>query len=65
MSATRTRNKLADLGAVAAGLAHEIRNPLNSLYINGQLLEEMSPSCRKGASRRSRTSSPSRAPTSR
>jgi two-component system sensor histidine kinase PilS (NtrC family) len=39
--ATRTRNKLADLGAVAAGLAHEIRNPLNSLYINCQLLEEM------------------------
>jgi len=39
--ATKTRNKLADLGAVAAGLAHEIRNPLNSLYINGQLLEEM------------------------
>jgi signal transduction histidine kinase len=39
--ATRTRDKLADLGAVAAGLAHEIRNPLNSLYINGQLLEEM------------------------
>jgi signal transduction histidine kinase len=37
----KTRNKLADLGAVAAGLAHEIRNPLNSLYINGQLLEEM------------------------
>ena len=41
MPATRTRNKVADLGAVAAGLAHEIRNPLNSLYINGQLLEEM------------------------
>jgi len=39
--ATRPRNKVADLGAVAAGLAHEIRNPLNSLYINGQLLEEM------------------------
>jgi len=29
------------MGAVAAGLAHEIRNPLNSLYINSQLLEEM------------------------
>ena len=41
MPATRTRNKVADLGAVAAGLAHEIRNPLNSLYVNGQLLEEM------------------------
>jgi signal transduction histidine kinase len=39
--ATRTRKKVADLGAVAAGLAHEIRNPLNSLYINSQLLEEM------------------------
>jgi two-component system sensor histidine kinase PilS (NtrC family) len=39
--ATKTRKKLADLGAVAAGLAHEIRNPLNSLYINSQLLEEM------------------------
>ena len=41
MPATRIRKKLADLGAVAAGLAHEIRNPLNSLYINSQLLEEM------------------------
>ncbi|MGE5246965.1 MAG: sensor histidine kinase [Verrucomicrobiota bacterium] len=41
MPATRTRKNLSDLGAVAAGLAHEIRNPLNSLYINGQLLEEM------------------------
>lgn len=38
---TGTRKKLADLGAVASGLAHEIRNPLNSLYINSQLLAEM------------------------
>ena len=36
-----TRKKLADLGAVASGLAHEIRNPLNSLYINSQLLAEL------------------------
>lgn len=41
MPATKTQKKLADLGAVAAGLAHEIRNPLNSLFINSQLLEEM------------------------
>ncbi|MBI5906280.1 MAG: GHKL domain-containing protein [Deltaproteobacteria bacterium] len=41
MPATRTRKKVADLGVVAAGLAHEIRNPLNSLYINSQILEEM------------------------
>ncbi len=32
---------LADLGVVASGLAHEIRNPLNSLYINSQLLVEL------------------------
>jgi signal transduction histidine kinase len=38
---TGTKKKLADLGAVASGLAHEIRNPLNSLYINSQLLVEM------------------------
>jgi signal transduction histidine kinase len=38
---TGTRKKLSDLGAVASGLAHEIRNPLNSLYINSQILSEM------------------------
>jgi signal transduction histidine kinase len=36
-----TKKTLADLGVVASGLAHEIRNPLNSLYINNQLLVEM------------------------
>ena len=41
MSATGKRKRLADLGAVASGLAHEIRNPLNSLYINSQILAEM------------------------
>ncbi len=41
MPSTGTRKKLADLGAVASGLAHEIRNPLNSLSINSQILVEM------------------------
>jgi len=38
---TGTKKQLADLGAVASGLAHEIRNPLNSLHINSQLIVEM------------------------
>ena len=41
MPTTGTKKKFADLGAVATGLAHEIRNPLNSLSINSQLLVEM------------------------
>jgi signal transduction histidine kinase len=32
--------RLAELGRLAAGLAHEIRNPLNSLNLNMQMLEE-------------------------
>lgn len=32
--------RLAYLGTLAAGLAHEIRNPLNSLSLNMQMLEE-------------------------
>ncbi|MDH5580048.1 MAG: ATP-binding protein, partial [Betaproteobacteria bacterium] len=32
--------RLAYLGTLAAGLAHEIRNPLNSLSLNIQMLEE-------------------------
>lgn len=32
--------KLAYLGTLASGLAHEIRNPLNSLNLNMQMLEE-------------------------
>jgi signal transduction histidine kinase len=32
--------RLAYIGTLAAGLAHEIRNPLNSLSLNMQMLEE-------------------------
>ena len=32
--------RLAELGEVAAGLAHEIRNPLNAMGLNLELLEE-------------------------
>jgi signal transduction histidine kinase len=50
--ATGTRKRLADLGAVASGLAHEIRNPLNSLYINSQILEEILAAMPEGATDR-------------
>jgi signal transduction histidine kinase len=50
--ATGTRKRLADLGAVAWGLAHEIRNPLNSLYINSQILEEILAALPEGATDR-------------
>ena len=52
MPPTGTRKRLADLGAVASGLAHEIRNPLNSLYINSQILAEIIASLPEGATDR-------------
>ena len=52
MPAIGTRKRLADLGAVASGLAHEIRNPLNSLYINSQILEEILAAMPEGATDR-------------
>lgn len=36
----REAERLAYIGTLAAGLAHEIRNPLNSLNLNMQLLQE-------------------------
>ena len=52
MPPTGTRKQLADLGAVATGLAHEIRNPLNSLYINSQILAELLAALPEGATDR-------------
>jgi signal transduction histidine kinase len=40
--------RLAYVGTLAAGLAHEIRNPLNSLSLNMQMLEEDLPADRTG-----------------
>ena len=37
---TRTQLDLTEAGILASGLAHEIRNPLNSIKINLQLLQE-------------------------
>jgi len=49
----RETEQLAYVGTLAAGLAHEIRNPLNSLNLNMQLLEEDLPAGDVGeASRR-------------
>jgi signal transduction histidine kinase len=36
----REAERMAYIGTLASGLAHEIRNPLNSLNLNMQLLEE-------------------------
>jgi two-component system sensor histidine kinase HydH len=45
--------KMAYIGTLASGLAHEIRNPLNSLTLNMQLLEEeMGGALSNGSSRR-------------
>ncbi len=33
-------DRLASMGAIAAGVAHEIKNPLNSLFINLHLLKD-------------------------
>jgi len=43
--------RLAYLGTLAAGLAHEIRNPLNSLSLNMQMLEEELEESRTGSSK--------------
>jgi signal transduction histidine kinase len=43
---------MAYLGTLAAGLAHEIRNPLNSLNLNMQLIEEEMQHLSRGATPR-------------
>ncbi|MEM6455524.1 MAG: ATP-binding protein, partial [Acidobacteriota bacterium] len=45
--------RMAAIGTLASGLAHEIRNPLNSLSLNMQMLEEEADETQaRGASRR-------------
>ena len=44
--------RMAYVGTLASGLAHEIRNPLNSLNLNMQMLEEEARSRRPGDSSR-------------
>ena len=44
--------RMAYVGTLASGLAHEIRNPLNSLNLNMQMLEEELPRAPDGASHR-------------
>ena len=36
----RRRSRLAFLGALAGGLAHEIKNPLSAMSINLQMMRE-------------------------
>ena len=44
--------RMAYIGTLASGLAHEIRNPLNSLNLNMQMLEEELPAAAPSGSRR-------------
>ena len=41
---TRSAERLAELGTLTAGLAHEIKNPLSTIQLNLQLLQEDLPS---------------------
>src|SRR6185369_13935606 len=41
---TRRAERLAELGTLTAGLAHEIKNPLSTIQLNLQLLREDLPS---------------------
>jgi len=43
-SRMKERDRLATLGALAAGLAHEVKNPLGAIKGAAQLLEELAPS---------------------
>jgi signal transduction histidine kinase len=44
--------RMATIGTLAAGLAHEIRNPLNSVSLNMQMLEEDLGASGEGATKR-------------
>ncbi len=44
----KERDRLAALGSMAAGLAHEVKNPLGAIKGAAQLLEELAPGSRDG-----------------
>jgi len=56
-SRMKERDRLATLGALAAGLAHEVKNPLGAIKGAAQLLEELAPA--EGASNGSPAPDPS------
>ena len=54
----RDSERLAYLGSLAGGLAHEIKNPLSTLHLNLELLEEDLASAESASKHTSRLSVP-------
>lgn len=50
----RSAERMAEIGAMTGGLAHEIKNPLSTIGLNAQLLAEAIQDCRADDAERSR-----------